>query len=178
VIGPQPPAGHDPRTEPVNCLIASLYELAGASGDREQMLAHGLAALSELERRLAETQALLRTAEEVVVRQEGLLETATEMIEEARRWARSLWDDGPASEKPLVLIEPELAPAWLTADGPRHTARPPRRTEGADPAGREQLRLAALDRLIAEVEQEWGPITAEDIASAAQRLQSRHRAQS
>ncbi len=170
----QPPAGHDPRDEPVECLTASLYELAGAAGDREQMLAHGLAALSELERRLTETRVSLHTAEEVVIRQQALLQTATELIEDARRWAHSLWDDGPASEEPVVLGEPELAPAWLTADGPRHTARRSHSVTGVDLAAAEhQLRLAALDRLLADVEEEWGPITAEDMATAAQRLRDR-----
>ncbi|MCZ2826029.1 MULTISPECIES: hypothetical protein [unclassified Modestobacter] len=57
------------------------------------------------------------------------------MIEEARRWARSLWDDGPASEEPTVLNQPEFAPAWLTADGARHTARPAAHS-GRPPTGR------------------------------------------
>jgi hypothetical protein len=131
----------------------------------------------ELARRLSEMQAALRTAEEVVARQKALLETATEMIEDARRWARSLWDDGPASEEPVLLNEPEFAPAWLTAGGPRHTARPPRTPAGADPAAARELRLVALDRLIADLEEEWGPITDEDMATAAQRLRDRAKAQ-
>lgn len=121
-----------------------------------------------------DARASLRTAEEVVVRQKALLETATQMIEEARRWARSLWDDGPAGERPVVLNEPEFAPGWLTADGPRHTARPPHQSGGVDPAvAAHELRLAALDRWIADVEAEWGPITAEEMATAAQRLRER-----
>ncbi|UOY01654.1 hypothetical protein [Blastococcus sp. PRF04-17] len=172
----RPPAGHDPRIEPVNCLMTSLHELAGAAGGREQMLGHGLAALAELERRLGETQKSLRTMEEVVIRQRALLETATEMIEEARRWARSLWDDGPVAEEPTVLNEPEFAPAWLTADGPRHTARPPRTPGGVAPdVAAHELRLAALDRWLADVEAEWGPITADEMATATQRLRARAR---
>ncbi len=132
------------------------------------------AALAELQRDLAEARASRRTAEEVVVRQKALLETATELIENARRWARSLWDDGPASQEPVVLNEPEIAPAWLTAAGPRHTARPPQTRTGAEPAeAAHQLKLAAIDRLIADVEEEWGPITAEEMATAAQRLRDR-----
>ncbi len=132
------------------------------------------AALAELRRDLEEVRASLRTAEKVVVRQKALLETATELIEEARRWGRSLWDDGPASPEPVVLNEPEVAPAWLTADGPRHTARPAPTRTGAEPAeAAHQLKLAALDRVIADIEEEWGPITAEDMATAAQRLRDR-----
>lgn len=33
-----------------------------------------------------------------------------------------------------------------------------------------ELRLAALDRLIGEVEDEWGPLTAEEMAAAVRRL--------
>lgn len=173
------PTGHDPRVEPINWLTASLYELAGAAGGQEEMLANGLTALAELERRLGETAASLRIAEEVVVRQKALLETGTEMIEEARRWARSLWDDGPAAEEPVVLNEPEFAPAWLTADGPRHSApRPPGTPGGVDPVmASHELQLAALDRWLADVEAEWGPITAEEMATAAQRLRDRARPQ-
>ena len=96
------------------------------------------------------------------------------MIEEARRWSQSLWDASPPSDEPVVLGEPEIAPAWLTADGPRHTGGPPRTPGGVEPtAVARELRLAALDRLIAEVEQQWGAITAEEIATAAQRLRDR-----
>jgi hypothetical protein len=149
--------------------------LAGAAGDREQVLADGLAALAELERQLSQTRASLRIAEESVVRQKELLETATGMIEEARRWARtarSLRDGTPGSEDPVVLNEPEFAPAWLTAPGPRHTAAPAR-TPAPSPQTAHALRLAALDRLIADAEEEWGPITDEDIVAAPERLRRR-----
>ncbi|WP_448640888.1 hypothetical protein [Geodermatophilus sp. URMC 63] len=148
------------------------------TADREDLLHDGLAALHELERRLGETRASLRTAEEVVVRQRELLETATELIEEARRWARSLWDDEPASEEPVILNEPELAPAWLTTDGPRHT-RPPQRTQhkqphGAGPgAAARGLRLAALRRALDDIQNAWGPLSAEDLHTAAEQLPNR-----
>jgi hypothetical protein len=102
----------------IDGLAATLRDLANGNGDRELLLARGLASVAELQRQLRSTAASLQTAEEVVVRQKALLEAATGMVEEARRWARSLWDDGPTSEEPTVLNEPEFAPAWLTADGP------------------------------------------------------------
>ena len=75
-----------------------------------------------------------------------------------------------------MLNEPEFAPAWLTADGPRHSAPRPRRPGGVEPAvATHELRLAALDRLIADVEAEWGAFTAEQMAAAAQRLHDRVR---
>ncbi|TFV64619.1 UNVERIFIED_ORG: hypothetical protein E4P37_12650 [Bacillus sp. AZ43] len=165
-----------------------LYLLEGADGDHVHRCRECLrdafagigdddhAELATAARERDEARAALRTAEEVVVRQKALLETATEMIEEARRWARSLWDDGPASEEPMVLNEPEFAPAWLTADGPRHTAQPPRRSsEVESAAAAHELRLAALDRWLADAEAEWGPITADEVATAAQRLHDRAR---
>lgn len=66
---------------------------------------------------MADTQASLHTAEVVVARQTALLATASELIEEARRWSRSLWDDGPASDEPVIVADPGVAPAWLTEDG-------------------------------------------------------------
>lgn len=181
MTAPQRPAGPDADigvdTGLIDGLTALLRELAAAHGDREQLLERGLAAVAELQLQLDATVASLHTAEEVVVRQKALLETATEMIEEARRWARSLWDDGPAAEEPVVLNEPEAAPAWLTAVGPRHTAPRPRSPGGVEPAAAaDELRLAALDRCIADVEAEWGPIAAEEIAIAARRLRGRARA--
>ncbi|WP_324273762.1 hypothetical protein [Blastococcus brunescens] len=174
MTGPRRPAGDDIGTGVIDGLAATLRELAASHGDGEQLLEQGLAAVAELQRQLGAAVASLHTAEEVVVRQKALLETATEMISEARRWARSLWDDGPASEEPVVLNEPEFAPAWLTADGPRHPARPPDTLGGVEAAAAtHELRLAALDRLIADVEEEWGPITAEEIATAAERLRMR-----
>jgi hypothetical protein len=177
VTEPRSPAGgHDPHTDLAGCL----HELAGVAGDRAETLAAGLAALAELQRQLDAARTSLRIAEESVVRQQALLETATALLDEARRWARSLSDDGPASEEPVILNEPEFAPAWLTADGAWHTARRPRTwtwtwTQG-EPAGTEHaLRLAALDRLIADLEAEWGPITADDLATAARRLRDRTR---
>jgi hypothetical protein len=146
--------------------------LADVADDRGRVLADGLAALAELERQLSQTRASLRLAEESVVRQKELLETATGMIEEARRWARTLWDDTPASAEPVVLNEPEFAPAWLTATGPRHTSAPAR-TPAPRPHTAHELRLAALDRLLAAVEEEWGPITEEDMAAAPERLRRR-----
>ncbi|UOY00293.1 hypothetical protein [Blastococcus sp. PRF04-17] len=132
------------------------------------------AALTDAVRERDHARESLWIAEESVVRQKALLETATEMIEEARRWARSLWDAGPGPEEPEVLTEPEVAPGWLTADGPRRTARGPRSPRGADPASSAHaLRLAALDRVIADVEEEWGPITAEEMATTRRRLQDR-----
>ena len=171
---PEPPPVDEPGTGLLVALAGTLHQLAGEHPDQEQLLGQGLADLAELQRQLAATAASLHTAEEVVGRQKALLETATEMIEEARRWARSLWNDGPASEKPVVLKEAEVGPAWLTADGPRHSAPHPRRPGGVESAmAAHELRLAALDRLIADVEAEWGPFTAEELADAAQRLHNR-----
>lgn len=168
---PEPPPADEPGTDPLSALTGTLHQLAGGHPDREHLLGQGLADLAELQRELAATTASLHTAEEVVIRQKALLETATEMIEEARRWARSLWDDEPAQEEPVVLNEPEFAPPWLTADGPRHSAPRPRRPGGVEPSvATNELRLAALDRLIADVEAEWGSFTAEELADAAQRL--------
>jgi hypothetical protein len=168
-----------PTSDPGAFLIAGLWQLWELTENApEPLLGQVLTAVAELQRQRDEARASLRTAEEVVIRQKALLETATEMIEEARRWARSLWDDGPTSEEPVILGEPEIAPAWLTAAGPRHTQRRPRPLAVVDPsAAAHALRLAALDRLIADVEQEWGRITAEEMATAAQRLRNRHRAQ-
>lgn len=171
---PEPPPVDEPGAGLLAALAGTLHQLAGEHPDRERLLGQGLADLAALQRQLAATTASLHTAEEVVVRQKALLETATEMIEEGRRWSRSLWDAGPASEEPVVLNEPEFAPAWLTADGPRHSAPRPRPPRGADPAvAAHELRLAALDRVIADVEAEWGPFTTEEMAAAAQRLHNR-----
>ncbi len=102
---------------------------------------------------------------------EALLETARKIIEEARGWASSLRDEGSALEVPVVLTGPESAPSWLTAYGPRRTARhvrSPRDVESA--AVTHALRLSALDRLLADLEKESGPITPEELATAVQRL--------
>jgi hypothetical protein len=107
-----------PQPSPAGRLRAVLKQLAGAAAtDHGDLLAAGLSALGELEQRLAETQASLRIADEVVVRHRALLQVAAEEVETARRWARSLWDDGPASEEPVIYGPPEVAPAWLTAAG-------------------------------------------------------------
>jgi hypothetical protein len=164
--------GHEPPTDPAGRLAACLRELAGAADDPGRLLDDGLAALAELERQLSQTRESLRIAEESVVRQKELLETATGMIEEARHWARSLWDDTPAAEEPVVLTEPDFAPSWLTAPGPRHTSAHARTLAPTDQTAH-ALRLAALDRVIADVEEEWGPITDEDIAAAPERLRRR-----
>lgn len=176
VLAGEPWLRNHPEMGPPPGWLAIPGETAAEGHDRR--LAERIGTLEEelaaAVRGRDEVGASLRTAEEVVVRQKTLLETAIEMIEEARRWARSLWDDGPASEEPVVLNEPEFAPAWLTADDPRHTARPPRPPEGLDQAAAaHELRLAALDRLIADVEAEWGPFSAEEMATAAQRLRGR-----
>jgi hypothetical protein len=165
-----------PQQFPAGHLRAVLEQLAGpTTADRGELRNEALATVDDLERRLGEARTSLRTAEEVVVRQKALLETATEMIEEARRWARSLWDDRPAPHKPMVMGEPALAPAWLTAaNGPRRAEHRPRTPVGLEPSAvAHALRLAALDRLLADLEEEWGALTAEEMDAAARRLRAR-----
>ncbi|SDD37184.1 hypothetical protein SAMN05660690_4094 [Geodermatophilus telluris] len=165
-----------PRPSPAGRLRAVIEQLADATGaDRGDLLAVGLSALAKLQQQLAETQASLRIADKVVVRHRALLQVATEEVETARRWARSLWDDGPASEGPIIYGPPEVAPAWLTADGPRHTARRPRRPlVDLDPADTARaLRMAALERVLADLQEEWGPLTDEELTAAVQDVRVR-----
>jgi hypothetical protein len=168
------PVGHEPPTDPADHLAACLHELAGVAGAPGQVLADGLAALAELDRQLSQTRASLHIAEESVVRQKELLKTATEMIEEARDWARRSIRYGQLDAEASAETEDlEVAPAWLTAPEPRRVRTPARPTTSPDEFAAHALRLAALDRVIADVEEEWGTITDEDIAAAPERLRRR-----
>ena len=80
----------------------------------------------------------------------------------------------------VAAIEGQWLHLRLLAGRPGSSAHERRAADGPDgaaPAAAHQLRMAAMDQLIADVEQQGGPITAEEIASAAQRLRSRPRAQ-
>jgi hypothetical protein len=96
---PEPAGTHDPAATPVDCLDATLFELAGARlDDRAATLAHGLEALRELQRR--PDYAGSHTVEELRRRVEQL-EVELEVARAAARTLASGEDPGgvaPAGE--------------------------------------------------------------------------------
>jgi hypothetical protein len=98
----------DPRATPVDCLDATLFELAGSRlHDRAATLAHGLEALRGLQRRLAYAES---DSVENLRHRADVLE---DQLEVARSAARTLLNGGDPG---WAAAEDELAWLWPDPD--------------------------------------------------------------